>query len=222
MSVVRADERALAGRRARRHHEGAVRGAILPAHDEDTELNERVEAPRPSELDTLRVAASARDEVGDYPVPLGLPSIGGVAPAFVEGIDWSDHWAFTQHGIPAIMVTDTAPFRYPHYHQLSDTPNKIDYDRLARMTPSPIIELNRAVAVTMALGPQAGLEIVDTLASEPLLASYHLLPSVRGDVLFKLGRFDEARQEFEHAASLAQNARERNLLLERARSCTRA
>jgi RNA polymerase sigma factor (sigma-70 family) len=93
------------------------------------------------------------------------------------------------------------------------------YAELARITPSPVIELNRAVAVAMAFGPEAGLELVDALASEPSLRGYHLLPSVRGDLLRKLGRLDEARPEFERAASLTRNARERELLLERARAC---
>ena len=90
------------------------------------------------------------------------------------------------------------------------------YETLGRLTPSPVIELNRAVAVGMASGPAAGLEIVDRLAVEPALRAYHLLPSVRGDLLAKLGRTREARDEFERAASLTQNARERALLLERA------
>jgi predicted RNA polymerase sigma factor len=81
------------------------------------------------------------------------------------------------------------------------------------------VDLNRAVAVAMAFGPQAGLDLVDALASEPSLENYHLLPSVRGDLLAKLGRSDEARAEFERAASLTRNARERELLLDRARSC---
>jgi len=93
------------------------------------------------------------------------------------------------------------------------------YEVLAQVTPSPIVELNRAVAVAMASGPAAGLELIDTLASEPSLQAYHLLPSVRGDFLFKLGRVAEAHEEFERAASLARNTRERNLLLERARAC---
>jgi RNA polymerase sigma factor (sigma-70 family) len=92
------------------------------------------------------------------------------------------------------------------------------YDALAQLAPSPIVELNRAVAVAMAFGPQAGLELVDALAGEPSLKSYHLLPSVRGDLLAKLGRSEEARAEFERAAALTRNARERELLLERARS----
>ncbi len=90
------------------------------------------------------------------------------------------------------------------------------YAALAQAAPSPVVELNRAVAVAMAFGPQAGLEIVDQLADEPALKAYHLLPSVRGDLLAKLGRQAEARSEFERAASLTQNARERKLLLERA------
>jgi RNA polymerase sigma factor (sigma-70 family) len=90
------------------------------------------------------------------------------------------------------------------------------YAELAAVVPSPVVELNRAVAVGMAQGPAAGLEIVDTLISEPALRSYHLLPTVRGDLLAKLGRGDEARAEFERAATLTRNTRERDLLLERA------
>ena len=93
------------------------------------------------------------------------------------------------------------------------------YDALVQLMPSPIVELNRAVALAMAFGPAAGLELIDTLASEPSLRAYHLLPSVRGDFLFKLGRFVEARAEFERAASLTRNTRERDLLLDRARAC---
>jgi RNA polymerase sigma factor (sigma-70 family) len=95
------------------------------------------------------------------------------------------------------------------------------YDALSQLTPSPIVELNRAVAVAMAFGPEAGLEIVDSLTSEPSLKSYHLLPSVRGHLLAKLGRFNEACEEFERAASLTRNARERELLLERAAAMTK-
>lgn len=93
------------------------------------------------------------------------------------------------------------------------------YAELARVTPSPVVELNRAVAVGMAFGPAAGLEVVDGLMKEPALAAYHLLPSVRGDLLVKLGRLDEARAELERAASLTRNAREREMLLERVRQC---
>jgi len=94
------------------------------------------------------------------------------------------------------------------------------YDALAELTPSPIVELNRAVALSMAVGPAAGLEVVDALTGEPALQGYHLLPTVRGDLLFKLGRRDEARKEFDRAASLTRNTRERALLLARARACT--
>src|SRR5262249_26062467 len=95
------------------------------------------------------------------------------------------------------------------------------YGELVRLAPSPVVELNRAVAVAMASGPAAGLELVDALRSEPSLQSYHLLPSVRGELLAKLGRFDEARAECERAASLTRNARERDLLLARAAACAR-
>ena len=95
------------------------------------------------------------------------------------------------------------------------------YEALARIVPSPVVELNRAVAVSMASGPAAGLELVDALKSEPLLKAYHLLPAVRGDLLDKLGRFDEARAEFERAASLTRNAREQKVLLQRAAACDR-
>jgi RNA polymerase sigma factor (sigma-70 family) len=93
------------------------------------------------------------------------------------------------------------------------------YEALAQLTPSPVVELNRAVALGMAFGPAVGLELVDALVAEPSLKSYHLLPSVRGDLLFKLGRLAEAQAEFARAASLTRNAREREFLLERARAC---
>jgi RNA polymerase sigma factor (sigma-70 family) len=111
-------------------------------------------------------------------------------------------------------------------HARARTPSETDWPRivilyteLAQLTPSPVIELNRAVAVSMAHGPQAGLTLVDALASEPSLARYHLLPSVRADLLYKLGRHPEARAEFERAAALTRNTRERDLLLARAASC---
>jgi RNA polymerase sigma factor (sigma-70 family) len=113
-------------------------------------------------------------------------------------------------------------------HARARTPAETDwprivalYDALAQLVPSPVVELNRAVAVGMAFGPAAGLELVDALTSEPTLRAYHLLPSMRGDLLAKLGRFDEAKVEFERAASLTQNTRERDLLLERAAASTR-
>ena len=111
-------------------------------------------------------------------------------------------------------------------HARARTPEETDwtritalYDALAQLTPSPVVELNRAVAYAMAFGPAAGLEIVDALASEPQLAAYHLLPAVRGDFLARLGRTAEARAELERAASLTRNARERALLLERVARC---
>jgi RNA polymerase sigma-70 factor, ECF subfamily len=110
-------------------------------------------------------------------------------------------------------------------HARARTPEETDWPRisalygaLAAVAPSPVVELNRAVAVAMASGPQAGLELVDALLDEPSLRGYHLLPSVRGDLLARLGRNDEARAELERAASLTRNARERALLLERAAS----
>jgi RNA polymerase sigma-70 factor, ECF subfamily len=111
-------------------------------------------------------------------------------------------------------------------HARARTPEETDwpqivalYAELARLAPSPVVELNRAVALAMAFGPAAGLEVVDALAFEPSLESYHLLPSVRGDLLKKLGRVDEARAEFERAAGLTRNSRERELLIGRARAC---
>ena len=97
--------------------------------------------------------------------------------------------------------------------------NREMYRLLVDLTQSPIVELNRAVAVSMAEGPAAGLRIADALVSEPLLASYHLLPSVRGDLLEKLGRNSEAAAEFDRAASLTRNVRERDVLLGRAAAC---
>jgi RNA polymerase sigma factor (sigma-70 family) len=114
-------------------------------------------------------------------------------------------------------------------HARATTPQATDwphiaalYGVLAQQTPSPVVELNRAVAVAMAFGPAAGLELVDALTAEPSLKAYHLLPSVRGDLLAKLGRRDEARAEFERAAALTRNARERELLLNRAEAQRRA
>jgi len=113
-------------------------------------------------------------------------------------------------------------------HARARTPEETDWARIAalyrdlgQVSPSPVVELNRAVAVGMASGPAAGLELVDALLPEPSLAGYHLLPSVRGDLLAKLGRLEEAVKEFQRAASLTKNARERKLLLERAAACAR-
>ena len=114
-------------------------------------------------------------------------------------------------------------------HARALTPQETDwprivalYEELGQLAPSPVVELNRAVAVAMAHGPAAGLELIDTLTSEPSLKAYHLLPSVRGDFLFKLGRFAEDEQELARAASLTRNARERELLLDRARLCAQS
>ena len=113
-------------------------------------------------------------------------------------------------------------------HARARTPEETDwlriaslYDALIGVAPSPVVELNRGVAIAMAFGPAAGLEAIDALVAEPSLRSYHLLPSVRGDLLSRLGRFLEARHEFERAASLTQNMRERELLLERAAAAER-
>ncbi|RKG68935.1 RNA polymerase subunit sigma-24, partial [Corallococcus exercitus] len=111
-------------------------------------------------------------------------------------------------------------------HARARTPEQTDWQRiaalyavLARLTPSPVVELNRAVALSMAFGPAVGLELVDQLVAEPSLKHYHLLPAVRGDLLQKLGRLKEARAEFERAASLTRNAKEQALLRSRAAAC---
>jgi RNA polymerase sigma-70 factor, ECF subfamily len=114
-------------------------------------------------------------------------------------------------------------------HARARTPEETDwariaalYDSLAEVAPSPVVELNRAVAISMAFGPAAGLELADALAAEGSLDGYHLLSSVRGDLLARLGRFGEAREEFERAASMTRNERERALLLERAAACAKS
>ncbi|MGV9776282.1 RNA polymerase sigma factor [Streptosporangium sp. NPDC003464] len=114
-------------------------------------------------------------------------------------------------------------------HARAHTPEETDwmriaalYEALAGLVPSAVVELNRAVALSMAFGPATGLRLVDELAAEPSLKDYHLLPSVRGDLLAKLGRLDEAHAEFERAASLTRNGRERTLLLDRAAACAPA
>ena len=114
------------------------------------------------------------------------------------------------------------------YHARAKGPEDTDwagiaalYDALAQVAPSPVVELNRAVAVSMAFGPAAGLELVDAIASEPQLKNYHLLPSVRGDLLVKLGRSGDAHAEFKRAAAMTRNTRERELLLDRAALCVK-
>ncbi|HEY1533605.1 MAG TPA: DUF6596 domain-containing protein [Polyangiaceae bacterium] len=143
-----------------------------------------------------------------------------------------------QRGIAALLragALTNAPGRYALQaaisacHARARIPEDTSWARIAELyrvlgelTPSPIVELNRAVAVGMAEGPAAGLELIDALASHPLLQGYHLLPSARGDLLSKLGRLDEARAELERAAGLARNARDRELLLQRAAQCGRS
>ena len=125
--------------------------------------------------------------------------------------------ARSSYGLQAAIAACHARARTP---EETDWPRIVRlYEALAKVAPSPIVELNRAVAVAMAFGPAAGLELVDALTTERSLENYHLLPSVRGDLLKKLSRFDEASAEFERAASLTRNARERELLLSRAREC---
>jgi RNA polymerase sigma-70 factor, ECF subfamily len=141
-----------------------------------------------------------------------------------------------QHGLAALDRAESlAPQRGPYTlqgaiaacHARAPTAGETDWPRIAalylalsQLTPSPVIELNRAVALSMAFGPAAGLELADQLVSEPALQKYHLLPSVRGDFLARLGRLEEARVEFEKAATLTRNERERALLLARAAACT--
>jgi RNA polymerase sigma-70 factor, ECF subfamily len=147
------------------------------------------------------------------------------------------HWdqLLIRRGLAALARAEklgTAPGSYllqaqiAACHARARTPEETDWPRivsvyaaLAQLAPSPVVELNRAVAVGMAYGPAAGLELVDALKADRALENYHLLPSVRGDLLKKLSRIEEARAEFERAASLTRNARERALLLERARAC---
>jgi RNA polymerase sigma factor (sigma-70 family) len=145
-----------------------------------------------------------------------------------------DH-ALIRHGLAALQRAESSRSTAGPYalqaaiaacHARANTAAQTNWERiaalyaaLAELTPSPIVELNRAVALSMAFGPQAGLELVNTLVGEPSLKTYHLLPSVRGDLLMKLGRLSEASAEFARAAALTRNERERQLLLERAQSC---
>ncbi len=147
--------------------------------------------------------------------------------------DWD--WLLIQRGLAALeRAQKVSATRGPYViqaqiaacHARARTKDETDWERigalygdLARIDPSPVVELNRAVAVSMASGPAAGLELVDRLQNEPALRSYHLLPSVRGDFLKKLGRFEEARAEFERAAAMTRNVREQQLLRDRAREC---
>ncbi|MBB6466766.1 putative RNA polymerase sigma factor [Aminobacter lissarensis] len=137
-------------------------------------------------------------------------------------------------GLAALAKAEALPQRGPYtlqaaiaaYHARARTAEDTDWPRIAALyaalsalAPSPVIELNRAMALSMAFGPAAGLELADQLAHEPALRNYHLLPSVRADLLMKLGRFGEALSEFERAAALTQNERERTMLVERAQAC---
>ena len=138
---------------------------------------------------------------------------GLAALARAESLGGRRGWYALQASIAACHARARAP-------EETDWPQIVSlYNELSQLVPSPIVELNRAVAVGMAFGPQAGLDIVDTLTSEGSLQGYHLLPSVRADLLVRLGRIDEARREFERAATLTRNTRERELLLDRARAC---
>ena len=137
----------------------------------------------------------------------------------LEGIDRA--WALEKPPGPYLLQSAIAAC-----HARAADPEDTDWARiaglyavLAQVTPSPVVELNQAVAISMAFGPERGLQAVDALADDPSLKDYHLLPSVRGDLLFKLGRLSEAREEFEKAAALTRNERERKLLLERAAAC---
>ncbi len=137
----------------------------------------------------------------------------------LEGLDRA--WALEKPPGPYLLQAAIAAC-----HARAADPEDTDWARiaglysiLAQVTPSPVVELNQAVAISMAFGPERGLAAVDALADDPSLQDYHLLPSVRGDLLFKLGRLDEAREEFEKAAALTRNERERTLLLERAAAC---
>jgi predicted RNA polymerase sigma factor len=140
-----------------------------------------------------------------------------------------------RRGLTALARTEALGGAFGNYalqaaiaacHARARTPEETDwnriaalYDALAQIVPTPVVRLNRAVAIGMAYGPAAGLALVDELLAEPALKAYHLLPSMRGDLLEKLGRYSEARSEYERAAALAQNARDRTLLLERAARC---
>jgi RNA polymerase sigma factor (sigma-70 family) len=127
------------------------------------------------------------------------------------------------NGLYALQAAIAACHARARSAEETDWPRIVQlYEELERLNPSPIVALNRAVALAMALGPAAGLELVDELVTEPSLKAYHLLPSVRGDFLFKLGRLEEARVEFARAAELTRNARERKLLLDRALACGEA
>jgi RNA polymerase sigma factor (sigma-70 family) len=159
--------------------------------------------------------SSARDDASRHETKVGLQDAPGLPPETP-----------VSHDIPAGPYVLQAAIAACHARAI--TAEATDWHRIAqlyaqlvRLNPSPIVELNRAVAISMASGPAEALPLIDALTNEPTLQSYHLLPSVRGDLLNKLGRYDEARTEFERAASLTRNARERTLLLNRAKAAVR-
>jgi predicted RNA polymerase sigma factor len=147
-------------------------------------------------------------------------------------------WLLIQHGLKALERAEQLGGAFGTYtlqaaiaacHARARTAEQTDwqriaalYDALAQVAPSPVVELNRAVAVAMAFGPEAGLELVDDIVDDAALRNYHLLPAVRGDLLMKLQRYAEARVEFERAAEMTANERERTLLMTRAAACTDA
>jgi len=158
------------------------------------------------------VPSSARDDASRREAKVGLQGPSASSQR-VEPSDANPGTYTLQAAIAACHARANVPDA-TDWHQIASL-----YAQLVRLTPSPIIELNRAVAISMASGPATALPLIDALTEEPTLKGYHLLPSVRGDLLRKLGRHQEARTEFERAATLTRNARERTLLLDRARTC---
>jgi RNA polymerase sigma factor (sigma-70 family) len=183
-------------------------------------------------LAALAQAEQLTNSKKDVVTEPGAPSFAPFAKGGLSSEPGSPTSAFAREGGEARSnsIKDHGPYTLQAAiaacHARAATPEATDWPRiaslyatLAQTTPSPIIELNRAVAVSMAQGPQAGLNLVDKLTNEPTLKNYHLLPSVRGDLLTKLDRHNEARTEFQRAATLTRNTRERNLLLKRASDC---
>jgi RNA polymerase sigma factor (sigma-70 family) len=169
---------------------------------------------RPSNAESIAASPSPSAPAADLEAGVGASHQGMGKPGNAERVGI----ARGPYTLQAALAACHARARTPEetdWHRIVNL-----YDALAELNRSPVVELNRAVAVAMAYGPAAGLEIVDALTTEPSLKNYHLLPSVRGDLLFKLGRAAEAQSEFTRAASLTRNTREQSLLLDRARSCT--
>jgi RNA polymerase sigma factor (sigma-70 family) len=209
-----------------------IRRGLAALHRAERLATSQATPASPTDIDTPRGVASRDGASGGLVASRGVAS-GNVAPGdVISGSGAANHAAPSADG--PLHVAESTSARGPYTlqaalaacHARARTPEETDwhrivtlYDALAELSPSPVVELNRAVAVAMAFGPAAGLEIVDALADEPSLKNYHLLPSVRGDLLRKLGRATEAQAEFTRAASLTRNAREQALLLDRARSC---